>query len=68
MRNSNKKFNKRNLVATNPIMKKGGFHGKSSKAIRRAEHQALKSGALNQDGGGFVSNSQHFRCPIGRLC
>lgn len=51
-----KKIKRRNLIATNPIMKKGGHHGKSTKALRRQEHQALKSGSFDQPGG-FVSNS-----------
>lgn len=35
----------RNLLTLAPIMQKGGAHGKSAKALRRAEHQQTQMSA-----------------------
>jgi len=41
----------RNLLTLAPIMQKGGAHGKTPKALRRAEHQHIQKSARE----GFAS-------------
>ena len=39
----------RNLLTLAPIMQKGGAHGKSDKALRRAERQLINREANQQE-------------------
>lgn len=59
MKDEHKRKKLRNRLALDPLLKKGGVHGKTHKAERAASRQQVRKLAMNR---GSDSSPDLFRC------